>query len=240
MRRYLYNVVRTLLHRSGYRLQIKGEPIRNYEECFANLIRQGFQPQTVFDVGVADGTSELYKAFPQAQHVLIEPLVEYTQTIQALAAKYKILFFIAAAGSQPGTTVINIGHDMRKSSVLRDLIKSDIQTKRTVPVITLDGLRQEHDFLPPYLLKVDVEGAELLVLEGSKQLLVDTDVVILEVSVWDKANPHIPEVYAVVSAMKHYGFVVYDIIGAAIEPANGGLRHVDFVFVKENGLFRSI
>ena len=43
-------------------------------ETLQHISSLGFKPATVIDVGVAYGTHELYKGFPKARHLLIEPL----------------------------------------------------------------------------------------------------------------------------------------------------------------------
>src|SRR5690349_20367910 len=49
--------------------------------------RHGYAPATVIDVGVAAGTPVLYEAFPDAYHVLVEPLAEFEPALQALVAR---------------------------------------------------------------------------------------------------------------------------------------------------------
>jgi hypothetical protein len=55
----------------------------------------------------------------------------------------------------------------------------------TVPAIRLDDLAQELKLKPPYLLKLDVQGAEVEALEGARAMLEDTHVVICEADVAD-------------------------------------------------------
>src|SRR5262245_52875429 len=49
----------------------------NMAEALRHLKERGFTPRTVIDVGVARGTDDLYEAFPDAKHLLIEPLGEF-------------------------------------------------------------------------------------------------------------------------------------------------------------------
>ena len=46
----------------------------NLYQSLTQLSNNGFQPNTIFDVGVAKGTRDLYRAFPKSFFVLIEPL----------------------------------------------------------------------------------------------------------------------------------------------------------------------
>ncbi len=54
-----------------------------------------------------------------------------------------------------------------------------------VPATTLDALRRELTLRPPFLLKLDVQGAEREVLLGAADVLKDTHVVICEADIDD-------------------------------------------------------
>ena len=62
----------------------------------------GLRPQTVIDVGVACGTFELYGAFPESAHLLIEPIEEFEPTIKDICRKFNSQYVLAAASEKPG------------------------------------------------------------------------------------------------------------------------------------------
>jgi hypothetical protein len=90
----------------------------------------------------------------------------------------------------------------------------------------------------PYLIKVDVQGAELQVLAGAQRTLQEAEAVILEVTLFGTMIGG-PQVYDVVSQMKECGFVVYDICGFEYRPLDGALSQIDAVFVREGGRLRA-
>ena len=55
----------------------------------------------------------------------------------------------------------------------------------TVPVTTLDALASELDLKPPFLIKMDVQGAETKVLRGARHVLAETLAVISEADIAD-------------------------------------------------------
>ncbi len=55
----------------------------------------------------------------------------------------------------------------------------------TVAAIRLDDLADELKLEPPYLLKLDIQGAEVDALKGARRILNDTHVVICEADVAD-------------------------------------------------------
>jgi FkbM family methyltransferase len=221
----------------GYRVVRLGNPVRTYGECLRALRDRGFEPASVIDVGVADGTPDLYAGCPDTPILLVEPVEEYRPALEVLCQRYRASYVIAAAGAVPGSAELRVGQDRRKSSMVRPAVRGGASGHRVVPVVTLNDLIREHGLRPPHLLKVDVEGAELAVLAGADRVLAETPVVILEVSVRDATGVG-PELHEVVTYMKRAGFVVYDIVGAVVDRDGGGLQHVDLVFVHEHATFR--
>jgi hypothetical protein len=83
-----------------------------------------------------------------------------------------------------------------------------------------------------------VEGHELAVVEGAEGILDATDVVLLEVSLFQLIEGA-PLLHDVVAAMKERGFVAYDLYNGHLRPADGALAQLDVAFVQENGRFRA-
>ncbi len=89
----------------------------------------------------------------------------------------------------------------------------------------------------PYLLKVDVQGAEIEVMEGTFRIVNDLEVVILEVSLF-QFFIECPQFFDVMNYMNARGFCVYDVFGEKYRPFDGALGQLDLIFVKKNGQFR--
>ena len=196
------------------------------------IVDLGFSPTTVIDVGVAKGTPALYTHFPNAQYLLIEPLKEFENNLKEICKEYDAEYILAAAGAKSDMMVIRISPKLEGSS----LLWTD-GVKRTVPVITLDSVIKEKNLRGPYLLKVDVQGAELQVLDGASTLLKDTELVILEVSFFRFIDGY-PEFYDVIDYMKKRGFVAFEVFGGHNRPLDGARAQVDIAFVREEGIFR--
>jgi FkbM family methyltransferase len=193
----------------------------------------------VVDVGVADGTPELDRQFPKARHLLVEPLREWEPALRTIARAYDAQYVIAAAGERAGITTIHVHEDLSGSSLLQE-VKGGLAVgiPREVAVATIDSLCQERRLEGPYLIKVDVQGSELKVLTGARRTLGDTELVILEVSLFQFFVGG-PQFFDVVTAMKDWRFAAYDICGGHCRPLDGALAQVDVAFVKEHGLFRN-
>lgn len=198
----------------------------------------GLKPQTVIDVGVAYQTSELYEEFKDSNILLVEPLIEFEPFLRKICGEYRAQYVLAAAGQTPGVAILNVHNDKFGSSFFKEVEGPSVDgSPRQVPVVTIDQVCFEKDLKGPYLLKVDVQGAELLVLSGAKRTLQETEVVILEVTLFGTMIGG-PQLNDIVLQMKELGFVAYDICGFLYRPLDNALCQVDMVFVREQGLFR--
>jgi len=212
-----------------------------YAAGFEHLKHLGFAPRTVVDVGVADGTMSLYQAFPNARHILIEPLEEATPFLADIAKQFPhVEYVVAAAARQSGQVTINVHPDMARSSVFWESDYAPGSVKpRAVRAVTLDQIRRERQLEPPMLLKIDVQGAEVDVLAGAAETLVDTEYVVLETSLYEFFHGA-PEVGEVVAFMRSRGFVIYDVLALQYRPLDGALSMLDLGFVKERSAWRRL
>lgn len=237
----LKRIVRGFFNAIGLEISKKREESES-RASMAGALRQlttlGFHPRTVIDVGAASQTAELYEEYPKADILLIEPLVEFEPSLRKICEKYSAQYVLAAAGERPGAATLNVHPDRFGSSLLKEEEGPAVDGEpRQVPVITIDDACGERSLKGPYLIKVDVQGAELQVLAGARQTLFNTEVIILEVSLFGLMIGG-PQFYGVISQMKSYGFVVYDIYGLTYRPFDGALAQVDMVFVRDPGRFR--
>jgi FkbM family methyltransferase len=192
-----------------------------------------FAPQTVIDVGAALGTFDLYETFPDAEHILIEPVVENEPYLIKICQKLKnASYLIAAATEQSGEIMLTVNANLIHSSADFETHQPTAETDvRRIPAITLDQLCVERNLTPPYLLKIDVDGNEVDVLRGATRMLQQTEYVIIEVSLFN-------QIHKVIDFMRSQGFVIYDILDLAARPTDQALWQADMAFVKESGIFR--
>lgn len=209
--------------------------------ALSHVRKLGWQPRTCLDVGAALGEFSLTcsRFFPEAEYLMIEPLEEYGPFLTTAVRRIPHAKHIpAAAASSEGAITVNVHKDLVGSSLYRETEGPEVDgVERTVLGITLDGLCRKHGVASPYLLKIDVQGAELDVLNGAEQVLQECEYVILEVSLF-KFFLEGPVFYDVVNFMKDRGFVVYDMWGFKYRPFDRALGQVDIAFVREEGIFR--
>ena len=205
--------------------------------ALATIARTGWKPATVFDVGVGLGTDGLYDAFPEARLVLVEPVAEAKPFLDDIAKRYPgTVCEVVAAGSSSGTAEIAVVPGITGSSLHRG--NSNGVDMRLVPTDTLDAIAARHALRPPYLIKLDVEGHELEVLEGAAALLPDTDVVVSEVASWDTG--HRPTVVDIINVMHGHGLVLHDVANLGYRGIDDAMMLLDLVFVRETSVIRRV
>ena len=136
--------------------------------------------------------------------------------------------------------LLTLWEDLAGSSFLlpEDSEERKAGRQREIRIITIDDLLNEHTCFVPDLVKLDVQGYELEVLKGAQALFGQTEVFIIETSLYEFL-PNMPSIYDIIVYMKDRGYVIYDLIELSRRPFDNALAQIDVVFVKSNGPFRN-
>jgi FkbM family methyltransferase len=201
----------------------------------------GWAPAACIDLGAAFGhfTQACAAIFPDADYLLVEPLDEYRPFLEAVTAGLPRARYVAvAAAASNGDVTLNVHADLVGSSLLRETEGAATDgVARVLPARTVDELCRTHKLRGPYIVKIDVQGAELTVLEGARDVLRETEYVLLEVSLF-RFFVGGPEVADVIAFMREAGFVAYDLFHPIYRPLDDALSQFDLAFVKAAGRFR--
>ena len=237
---------RRLIRRARAELALRGLEVhrtsagvrRTLPAVLTHYRRLGLAPLTIVDVGVGPGTPELYEAFPGAKLVLVEPLEEWRSQLESTERERPTEVVMAAAGSNAGNVEIAV-HRVPACSSMFGARRgdSDEPVRRVVAMVRLDDVARERRLAGPFVVKVDVEGGELEVLAGALDLLEESELVLLEVSLFELV-PGAPQFHDVVSWMLDHGFVVADFYNGHNRPLDGALAQLDVAFVRLDGRFR--
>ncbi len=228
-------LIKVFLQAIGKELRPYDSPMRTLSRAIERL-KTHIAPTSVIDVGVAQGTPELYRHFPTQEYLLIEANPLFQPHLEALQKQLNAKVENVFCGATAGETTFHIYDDPRKSSQFA-IGKQRPKESRVIPVEQLDNLVEKHGLPTPYLLKIDVEGAELEVLKGGQTTLQQAQAVIVETSIMPRFHGG-AEFGDVVCFMKEAGFVVFDIAGGANHKTMGHLSHVDLIFIPEGAPFR--
>ncbi len=199
---------------------------QNKLNSLMNLKKVGFAPSLVVDVGAQIGTPELYQAFPDSYHIFVEPVAECIPSLREISKNLRACtIYNCAVSNMNGETKLSLSDTRQYSS-----IDAEIGTEsRKIEVRTVDSIYEEIGNHESILLKIDVDGIELKVLQGSRSLFNNECVIIIEATLGDK-NPRFNTLVEYLSA---YGFKVFDIVDPLYRPRDWHLWQVDLVFVKK-------
>lgn len=201
------------------------------DKAWRHLAEKNFQPEVVLDIGAAKGFWSLRAAeyFKKADFFMIDPLQESRSNLQEICKNPRFHYLLTAVGNVPGTLVMNVFPDCDGSTLL-SFPGEDPGMQRSVPVATVDQLLSDNRIKPPELVKIDVQGFELKVLEGGQKLFQTAEVFIIEVNLF-RFMPECPLVHEVVSYMAGRGFFLFDLAGSLRRPYENDLGQLDLVFV---------
>ena len=176
------------------------------------LLQKGIRYSTVVDVGCADGSFFMsclaMGILPDAVPLNIDANELYRDSLKAIKDVVGGDYRICAATDHEGEIELTMSAHPYWSSLRPegDIYWQRINQLRAttvkVPATKLDTLRHQLGLKPPFLLKLDVQGAEASVLRGASKLLEDTHVVICEADLDDFQDLN--------AALTQHGFELYD------------------------------
>lgn len=187
MRQALTNAAKKWLYRRiGISFNSVGVPF-----ALAKYLRPK-SPITLVDVGAHHGhfTRSIDKLCGVKMALLIEAQPIHAKTLSSNLPAERFKVVNCAASDRPGQIDLQINNFDATTSILRtkreikELEKIDVRLREVVkcPTAKLDDLVDEAIFPTLNLLKIDVQGAENLVLNGAQQTLARTNMVWVEVS----------------------------------------------------------
>lgn len=202
----------------------------------------GLSPKVVFDGGAFWGlwAREIAKIFPGIQLVLLEPNPFVLEILENNVSDIlpKPIIMDVALGESEGKATLKMWHD-EKSDVgasLLDHVRGQARREVPVKVDTLDNICKELSLVPD-LLKLDLQGGELLALKGGSEVLRDAEFAIIEFGCLEayegRATPR-----DIIEIMYDNNYCLYDIVDCGYRPYDGALRGGDFFFVKNSSVLR--
>jgi FkbM family methyltransferase len=197
--------------------------------------------KTVVDVGAYLGAFAfaMRVMLPKVQLYCFDPLAENIGQIKKNLNKWgKLNVFQTALGNQRGMVQFNLNDFRASSSMLEMDLKhkhefpNTVHTRKIdVPMAFLDDFLPKIKFIRPMLLKIDVQGYELDVLEGASKILSLVDHLILEVS-YQKLYEKQPLFDDIYKYLGKRGFEFAGNMDSLFSPKNGLILQSDALFIR--------
>ena len=159
----------------------KGVWTGTYELTFVEALARATQPgSTCFDVGGWRGYCGGVMAMQDAGKVVIfEPLPGNCDRIQRLIElnpSLPIELVQAAAGESSGEATFTVMDATSMGKLVESPFQQGISTSESISVnvVSLDNWCQSNGVPFPNIMKIDVEGAEMMVLRGARRILTES------------------------------------------------------------------
>jgi FkbM family methyltransferase len=159
------------------------------DECrvFSLLSKAGFAPQTIFDLGAANGTWSAFVSavFPDAQFEMFEPLAELIPAYRKdlhwqLQNHPKFSLHAVALGSKNGQVSMRVHEDAYSSTLLDVGAHPEYQHRCDVSEYTLDDYVEKFALPLPDLIKLDTQGSEGAILTNGRRCVEHAQLVFAE------------------------------------------------------------
>jgi FkbM family methyltransferase len=229
-----------MFHALGYQINKHSTlPVIETEDYYAfsmsNALKRckerGIEIHTVIDVGASDGRwSEVcMKHYPYAFYYLIEAQQPHQESLEVFKKRHKHSnYIIAAAGS-------SIGEIYFDNSDLFGGLASDISIGANcikVPLTTIDAEVEKYQLGASFLIKLDTHGYEVPILEGAKETLKKTNLVIIETYNFQIAKDSL-RFWEMCAYMEKLGFLPIDMVDFIYRKKDNIFWQMDIFFIKK-------
>jgi FkbM family methyltransferase len=207
------------------------------EFSLLHLKELGFSPEHIFDVGAYNGdfVRLVSKVWPNASITCFEALESKINILHSLNDK-RVKIVPGLIGERDEEKILF--HEKESaSSILEEQTENSFPVNYH-PMRKLDTCIKEFSLPIPNLLKIDTQGYEYYVLKGFEENLSKCEVILAELNFVD-IHKNVKLADEVISFLKTFGFVIFDICQLHRKPSDKVLWQADFIFVKENSFLRS-
>lgn len=197
------------------------------------------QPASVVDVGANRDQFLLLarRPWPAAELIAVEPNQSLCDELRSACTNDSaVQIHCCAAGASTGEATLHVMGDHQNSSVLPPSDGFTVERPydgllRTEPV-PLRRLEELLDgMIGPRLVKIDVQGAELAVLQGLGDRLNDVMALIVE-TLFEPAYEGASDFHAIYCFLIEHGFAYEGALGTLTSCRTGRVRQEDAVFVR--------
>lgn len=196
----------------------------------SRLKKIGIEINSVIDIGASDGrwTAEVLPYYPEAEVLLVEANPYHKKSLDKFVASNKnTQYYLGAAGNKKGIACFEAADPFGGLAFNSEVSGAGIIK---VPSNTVDNLVAEYNLPGKHLLKLDTHGFEVPILEGAKETLKNTNLVIMETYCF-QLNETALKFYEICKYMENLGFSVADFSEPVWRDKDGMFWQFDLFFI---------
>ena len=227
-------------YKSNHKFLNKNQ-VSNFETITYLLKKRGYNPSIIVDVGAAKGawTKSMLNIYPDAQYYLFDADSSNALRLKKISKiNSNVSFKLALLSNKiENYNFFKMGYG---SSIYEEKSDHKRETEILKSSLLSDELPSEIGSYDNSMLKIDVQGSELLVLEGLGNKLKLFEVIILETSI-QEYNKDAPFIDDIIIFMKSNEFRIYDIYDLKrLGGKKSYLLQCDVIFVKNESFLNTI
>jgi FkbM family methyltransferase len=210
------------------------------KRIFASLKRVGFEPEVVYDIGSSNGgwSHAVNGIFENSEFHLFEPLIDYKPSYRigwdfVFSRRPALVLHKILLGNKQARTLLFSDTEGFGASVLPTERMGNLTECVELEMETLDSYIQRKGLRMPQMLKADVQGGELLILEGGVEALKNVKILQLEVWFSRSYGSATPLFHEIIDYLSNRGFALFE-IGQRFYDRSHRLYSCDAFFAREN------
>lgn len=203
--------------------------VTGLENALWRIAQRGLEINTVIDVGASNGqwSAVAERFWPDARYHLVEAFDHWKPALEMLVArKPNYSYVLAAAGPREGEAKFNNSPKDPAGGVA--VLATDDPAFWTTPMVTIDSEVRRLRLAPPFLIKLDTHGFERAILDGARETLQHTNLLINEFYNFHSDDGRWPQMAVLFESL---GFRCIDFFEPVWRPHDGVLWQFDLAFV---------
>jgi len=194
---------------------------------------RGLEVRTILDIGASNGrwSLEARKYWPDARCHLIEANPYHRDSLEMTIRQNPYFSYVlAAAGASVGTISFDASDPF---GGVADEKYRDGSRWIEVPVTTIDDEVAGNILPKPFLVKLDTHGFEVPILNGAKETLKNTNLLVIETYNFDVGSEGL-KFYEMCAFVDQLGFLVIDISEPLWRLKDRAFWQMDLLFVRKD------
>lgn len=198
------------------------------------LKSKGFNPKVIYDIGAHEGswTQQMRRIYTDAQFILFEANEIHKPALEKTQCPY---FCVLLGNQEKSVTFYSNG--TTGDSVFLEQTKYFKQpgvdyVEKNMKMLPLSTIVSKHRIALPDFVKMDVQGAEKIIIEGGVDIIKHAEAIVIESKILEY-NKGAPSVHEIMVLMDGLGYCLQDIFECHYLPT-GELNEVDLLFIKKD------